>query len=82
MKALTRRQWIDKLLKVESKSELETFLMEMYNAARQNGYDDGYCDGIGEGCNYDGRMYEEVAYEWDEEDDEPGESIDYKWDLK
>ena len=82
MKALTRRQWIDKLLKVESKTELETFLMEMYNAARQNGYDDGYCDGIGEGCNYDGRMYEEVAYEWDEEDDEPGESIDYKWDLK
>lgn len=82
MKALTRRQWIDKLLKVESKSELETFLMEMYNAARQNGYDDGYCDGIGEGCNYDGRMYEEVAYEWDEENDEPGESIDYKWDLK
>ena len=82
MEALTRRQWIDKLLEVESKAELEMFLMEMYNAARQNGYDDGYCDGIGEGCNYDGRMYDEVAYEWDDENDEPGERIDYEWDLK
>lgn len=54
----------------------------MYDAARQNGYDDGYCAGIGEGCDYDGRMYEEVAYEWNEENDEPGERIDYKWDLK
>ena len=82
MEALTRRQWIDKLLEVESKAELEMFLMEMYNAARQNGYDDGYCDGIGEGCDYNGRMYEEVAYEWDDENDEPGERIDYEWDLK
>lgn len=82
MEALTRRQWIDKLLEVESKAELEMFLMEMYNAARQNGYDDGYCDGIGEGCDYDGRMYEEVAYEWDDKNDEPGERIDYEWDLK
>ena len=82
MEALTRRQWIDKLLEVESKAELEMFLKEMYNAARQNGYDDGYCKGIGEGCDYDGRMYEEVAYEWDDENDEPGERIDYKWDLK
>ena len=82
MKALTRRQWIDKLLKVESKEKLEKLLMKMYNAARKNGYDEGYCDGIGEGCDYDGRMYEEVAYEWDDENDEPGERIDYKWDLK
>lgn len=82
MEALTRRQWIDKLLKVESKEKLEKLLMKMYNAARENGYDEGYCDGIGEGCDYDGRMYEEVAYEWDDENDEPGERIDYKWDLK
>ena len=82
MEALTRRQWIDKLLKVESKEKLEKFLMKMYNAARKNGYDEGYCDGIGEGCDYNGRMYEEVAYEWNDENDEPSERIDYKWDLK
>ena len=82
MKALTRSQWVNKLLKVDSKEKLEKLLKQMYNAARKNGYDDGYCDGIGKGCDYNGRMYEEVAYEWDEENDEPGESIDYKWDLK
>lgn len=82
MEALTKKQWIDKLLKVESKEKLEKLLKKMYDAARENGYEDGYCDGIGEGCDYDGRMYDEVAYEWDEENDEPGERIDYKWDLK
>ena len=82
MEGLTRKQWIVKLLKVESKEKLEKLLKKMYDDARQNGYDDGYCDGIGEGCDYDGRMYDEVAYEWDEENDEPGERIDYKWDLK
>lgn len=54
----------------------------MYMEARQNGYDDGYCEGLGEGCDYDGRMYDEVAYTWDEENNEPYEKIDYEWDLK
>ena len=78
----TRQEWINKLLTIDDKNELKDMLFEMYNAARQNGYDDGYCDGLGEGCDYNGRMYDEVAYEWDDENDEPGERIDYEWDLK
>ena len=78
----TRQEWINKLLIIDDKNELKDMLFEMYNAARQNGYDDGYCDGLGEGCDYNGRMYDEVAYEWDDENDEPGERIDYEWDLK
>lgn len=79
---LTKKQWVNKLLTIEDKKELKKLLDNMYTAARQCGYDDGYCDGIGEGCDYNGRMYDEVAYEWDEENDEPGEKIDYEWDLK
>jgi hypothetical protein len=79
---LTKKQWVNKLLSIEDKEELEELLNIMYMEARQNGYDDGYCDGLGEGCDYDGRMYDEVAYTWDEENDEPYEKIDYEWDLK
>ena len=79
---LTKKQWVNKLLAIEDKEELEELLNIMYMEARQNGYDDGYCEGLGEGCDYDGRMYEEVAYTWDEENDEPYEKIDYEWDLK
>jgi len=79
---LTKKQWINKLIAIEDKEELEELLNIMYMEARQNGYDDGYCDGLGEGCDYDGRMYDEVAYTWDEENDEPYEKIDYEWDLK
>ena len=79
---LTKKQWVNKLLAIEDKEELEELLNIMYTEARQNGYDDGYCDGIGEGCDYNGRMYDEVAYEYDEENDEFGERIDYEWDLK
>ena len=79
---LTKKQWVNKLLAIEDKEELEELLNIMYMEARQNGYDDGYCDGLGEGCDYDGRMYDEVAYTWDEENDEPYEKIDYEWDLK
>ena len=80
---LTKKQWVNKLLIIEDKKELEELLNIMYMEARQNGYDDGYCNGIGEGCDYNGRMYEEVRYEFDE-DDEPDydKKIDYKWDLK
>lgn len=79
---LTKKQWVNKLLAIEDKEELEEFLNIMYMEARQNGYDDGYCEGLGEGCDYDGRMYDEVAYTWDDENDEPYEKIDYEWDLK
>ena len=80
---LTKKQWVNKLLIIEDKKELEELLNIMYMEARQNGFDDGYCNGIGEGCDYNGRMYEEVRYEFDE-DDEPDydKKIDYKWDLK
>lgn len=79
---LTKKQWVNKLLAIEDKEELEELLNIMYMEARQNGYDDGYCEGLGEGCDYDGRMYDEVAYTWDDENDEPYEKIDYEWDLK
>ena len=79
---LTKKQWVNKLLAIEDKEELEELLNIMYMEARQNGYDDGYCEGLGEGCDYNGRMYDEVAYTWDEENDEPYEKIDYEWDLK
>ena len=79
---LTKKQWINKLIAIEDKEELESLLDIMYMEARQNGYDDGYCEGLGEGCDYDGRMYDEVAYTWDEENDEPYKRIDYEWDLK
>lgn len=79
---LTKKQWINKLIAIEDKEELEELLNIMYMEARQNGYDDGYCEGLGEGCDYNGRMYDEVAYTWDEENDEPYEKIDYEWDLK
>ncbi len=62
--------------------ELYDLLDKLYMNIRQIGYDDGYCDGIGEGCDYNGRMYDEIAFEWNEEEDEPGERIDYDWDLK
>lgn len=78
----TKKEWIEYILSIKDDKNLNKVLDEMYMSARECGYDDGYCDGIGEGCDYDGRMYEEVAYEWDEENDEPGERIDYDWDLK
>lgn len=80
---LTKKQWVNKLLAIEDKKELKKKLDEMYMSARECGYEDGYCDGIGEGCDYNGRMYDEVRYELDE-DDEPDydKKIDYEWDLK
>ena len=78
----TKKEWIEYILSIKDDKNLKRELDKMYMNARQHGYDDGYCDGIGEGCDYDGRMYEEVAYEWDEKNDEPGERIDYEWDLK
>ena len=78
----TKKEWINYILGINDVNKLENTLDKMYMSARQCGYDDGYCDGIGEGCDYNGRMYDEVAYEWDEENDEPGEKIAYEWDLK
>ena len=78
----TKKEWIEYILSIKDDKNLNKVLDEMYMSARECGYDDGYCDGIGEGCNYDGRMYDEVAYTWDEENDEPYEKIDYEWDLK
>lgn len=78
----TKKEWIEYILSIKDDKNLKRELDKMYMNARQYGYDDGYCDGLGEGCDYNGRMYDEVAYEWDEENDEPGEKIDYEWDLK
>ena len=86
---LTKNQYINETIKlindlcgIQNKDLILEWLDNFYKFARERGYEHGYCDGIGEGCDYNGRMYEEVAYEWDEENDEPGERIDYKWDLK
>lgn len=81
--SLTKKEWIEKLLTIDNKGELEELLDIMYMSARQCGYDDGYCEGVGEGCDYNGRMYEDVRYELDE-DGEPDydKEIDYEWDLK
>lgn len=81
--SLTKKEWIEKLLTIDNKEELEKLLDIMYMSARQCGYDDGYCEGVGEGCDYNGRMYDEVRYELDE-DNEPDydKEIDYEWDLK
>ena len=78
-----KKEWIESILKTVHEEGLEKKLDEMYMSARQCGYDDGYCEGLGEGCDYDGRMYAEVRYELDE-DDEPeyDKEIDYEWDLK
>ena len=78
-----KKEWIECLLEITNKEELKKKLDEMYMSARECGYDDGYCEGLGEGCDYDGRMYAEVRYELDE-DDEPDydKEIDYEWDLK
>ena len=78
----TKKEWIEYILSIKDDKNLKIELDKMYMSARQCGYDDGYCDGIGEGCDYNGRMYDEVAYEYDEENDEFGEIIDYEWDLK
>jgi hypothetical protein len=81
---LTKKQWIEKMLSVDEKEELAALLDIMYMEARQNGYDDGYCEGVGEGCDYDGRLYESVRYEYDDEAEEYDydNEIDYEWDLK
>ena len=91
-KKLTKKQWINETINLinklftiqneDDKNVISKHLDKLYMNARQNGYDDGYCEGLGEGCDYNGRMYDEVAYTWDEENDEPYEQIDYEWDLK
>ena len=90
---LTKKEWINKTIDLidklfvikdeKNKSVISKHLDKLYKAARQNGYDDGYCDGLGEGCDYNGIMYEEVRYELNE-DNEPDydKEIDYKWVLK
>ena len=79
----TKKEWIECLLEITDKKELKKKLDEMYMSARQCGYDDGYCEGVGEGCDYNGRMYDEVRYELDEDDElDYDKEIDYDWDLK
>lgn len=89
---LTKNQYINETIKLindlfviqneDDESVISEWLDSFYSFARERGYEHGYCDGLGEGCDYNGRKYDEVAYEWDEENDEPGKKIDYKWDLK
>lgn len=80
---MTKKEWIKELLSINDKKELEKKLDEMYMSARKCGYKEGWCAGIGEGCDYNGRMYDEARYELDE-DNEPDydKKIDYEWDLK